>query len=159
MWHKTMNMNLNSLFYCCREFGKVMIKNGYGRIINISSMLGSIGMDPAFGKGSAEYAATKGGVNNLTRQLAVEWARFGITVNAVAPGFILNPRSKLILGTVEEGLTKRGQDVIDHTPMGNFGTAHDMCGAIRWLIDDEAAGFVTGITVPVDGGFLTLSGV
>ena len=60
---------------------------------------------------------------------------------------------------MEEGLTKRGQDVIDHTPMGNFGKAGDMSGAVKWLLDDRASGFVTGITVPVDGGFLTLSGV
>ena len=83
----------------------------------------------------------------------------GVRVNAVAPGFIVNERSKLILGTVEEGLTKRGQDVINHTPMGNFGKASDMSGAVKYLLDDRASGFVTGITMPVDGGFLTLSGV
>ena len=97
----------------------------------------------------------------IAKDVAEKLKETGIfkSADAVAPGFILNPRSKLILGTVEEGLTKRGQDVINHTPMGKFGSANDMCGAIRWLIDDRSAGFVTGITVPVDGGFLTLSGV
>jgi NAD(P)-dependent dehydrogenase (short-subunit alcohol dehydrogenase family) len=102
---------------------------------------------------------SKAAVANFTQAFAAYFAHTGVRINAVAPGFIINDRSKLILGTPEEGLTRRGQDVIDHTPMQKFGQARDMCGAIRWLIDDRAAGFVTGITVPVDGGFLTLSGV
>jgi NAD(P)-dependent dehydrogenase (short-subunit alcohol dehydrogenase family) len=105
------------------------------------------------------YAMSKAAVVNLTQSMAAYFANAGVRVNAVAPGFIVNERSKLILGTVEEGLTKRGQDVINHTPMGNFGKAGDMSGAVKWLLDERASSFVTGITVPVDGGFLTLSGV
>ena len=140
--------------YPLLAFAKYMVKQGGGSIINFASMNTYCPLTRNFA-----YAMSKAAVANFTQSFAAYFAKTGIRINAVAPGFILNPRSKLILGTVEEGLTKRGKDVIDHTPMGNFGTAHDMCGAIRWLIDDEAAGFVTGITVPVDGGFLTLSGV
>lgn len=105
------------------------------------------------------YAMAKAAVANLTQSFAAYFANTGIRINAVAPGFILNPRSQKILGSVEEGLTKRGEDVIKHTPMGRFGTADELCGTVRWLLDEQASGFVTGITVPVDGGFLTLSGV
>ena len=98
-------------------------------------------------------------VENFTKSFAAYFAAAGVRVNAIAPGFIVNERSKAILGTVEEGLTQRGQDVIKHTPMGNFGQAGDMCGTIRYLLDDRLSSFVTGVTIPVDGGFLTLSGV
>ena len=80
-------------------------------------------------------------------------------INAIAPGFMVNARSKNYLGTVEEGLTKRGESVIGHTPMGRFGQAADLVGCAKWLLDEKQSGFVTGITVPVDGGFLTLGGV
>ena len=133
---------------------KYMVKQGGGSIINFASMNTYCPLTRNFA-----YAMSKAAVANFTQAFAAYFAKTGIRINAVAPGFILNPRSRLILGTVEEGLTKRGQDVIDHTPMGKFGSANDMCGAIRWLLDNRAAGFVTGITVPVDGGFLTLSGV
>lgn len=74
-------------------------------------------------------------------------------------GFFVNERSKVYLGTPESGLTARGKSVISHTPMGRFGNAGDLTGTINWLLDDRAAAFVTGITVPVDGGFLSCSGV
>ena len=105
------------------------------------------------------YAMSKAAVVNLTQSMAAYFAGTGIRINAVAPGFIVNERSKLILGTVEEGLTQRGQDVIKHTAMGKFGQAGDMSGCVKWLLDDRASSFVTGVTIPVDGGFLTLSGV
>jgi len=72
---------------------------------------------------------------------------------------LVNERSKAYLGTVEEGLTKRGESVISHTPMGRFGQAADLLGCAEWLLNDEASAFVTGATIPVDGGFLTLGGV
>ena len=154
VFENIIKLNTMGTVYPLLAFAKYMVKQGGGSIINFASMNTYCPLTRNFA-----YAMSKAAVANFTQSFAAYFAKTGIRVNAVAPGFILNPRSKLILGTVEEGLTKRGQDVIDHTPMGNFGTAHDMCGAIRWLIDDEAAGFVTGITVPVDGGFLTLSGV
>ena len=154
VFENIIKLNTMGTVYPLLAFAKYMVKQGGGSIINFASMNTYCPLTRNFA-----YAMSKAAVANFTQSFAAYFAKTGIRVNAIAPGFILNPRSKLILGTVEEGLTKRGQDVINHTPMGNFGSAQDMCGAIRWLIDDRAAGFVTGITVPVDGGFLTLSGV
>ena len=154
VFESIIKLNTMGTVYPLLAFAKYMTKQGSGSIINFASMNTYCPLTRNFA-----YAMSKAAVANFTQAFAAYFAKTGIRINAVAPGFILNPRSKLILGTVEEGLTKRGQDVIDHTPMGKFGAASDMCGAIRWLIDDRAASFVTGITVPVDGGFLTLSGV
>lgn len=154
VFESIIKLNTMGTVYPLLAFAKYMVKQGGGSIVNFASMNTYCPLTRNFA-----YAMSKAAVANFTQAFAAYFAKTGIRINAVAPGFILNPRSKLILGTVEEGLTKRGQDVIDHTPMGKFGSANDMCGAIRWLIDDRAASFVTGITVPVDGGFLTLSGV
>lgn len=147
-------LNTMGTVYPLLAFAKYMVKQGGGNIVNFASMNTYCPLTRNFA-----YAMAKAAVANFTQSFAAYFAKCGIRINAIAPGFILNPRSQKILGTVEEGLTKRGQDVIDHTPMGKFGVAGDICGCVRWLIDDDAAGFVTGITVPVDGGFLTLSGV
>lgn len=154
VFENIIKLNTMGTVYPLLAFAKYMAKQGGGSIINFASMNTYCPLTRNFA-----YAMSKAAVANFTKGFAAYFAKTGIRINAVAPGFILNPRSKLILGTVEEGLTKRGQDVINHTPMRKFGSANDMCGAIRWLIDDRSAGFVTGITVPVDGGFLTLSGV
>ena len=82
-----------------------------------------------------------------------------VRVNAIAPGFFVNARSAQYLGTVEQGLTQRGKSVIDHTPMERFGLSRDLLGCVSWLLDERASAFVTGITVPLDGGFLARSGV
>ncbi len=82
-----------------------------------------------------------------------------IRVNAIAPGFFINKRNSKILTTPEGGLTSRGKNVMAHTPLGRFGEADELLGCVRWLLDDRVAGFVTGITMPVDGGFLAASGV
>ena len=147
-------LNTMGTVYPLMAFAKCMALQGSGSIVNFASMNTYCPLTRNFA-----YAMSKAAVANFTQAFAAYFAHTGVRINAVAPGFIINDRSKLILGTPEEGLTKRGQDVIDHTPMQKFGKASDMCGTIRWLIDDRAAGFVTGITVPVDGGFLTLSGV
>ena len=102
---------------------------------------------------------SKAAISNLTQSLAAYFAPANIRINAIAPGFMVNERSKTYLGTVEEGLTRRGEQVISHTPMGRFGEASDLVGCVKWLLDEEASSFVTGVTIPVDGGFLTLSGV
>ncbi len=146
-------LNTMGTVYPLLAFAKYMTKTG-GSIVNFASMNTYCPLTRNFA-----YAMSKAAVANFTQAFAAYFAKCGIRINAVAPGFIVNPRSKLILGTVEEGLTKRGQDVIDHTPMGDFGRAQDMCGTIRYLLNENMSGFVTGVTIPVDGGFLTLSGV
>ena len=152
-FESVLRINTMGTVYPTLAFARYMTKAG-GSIVNFASMNSYCPLTRNFA-----YAMSKAAVVNLTQSMAAYFAGVGIRVNAVAPGFIVNERSKLILGTVEEGLTKRGQDVINHTPMGNFGKAGDMSGAVKWLLDARASGFVTGITVPVDGGFLTLSGV
>ena len=147
-------LNTMGTVYPLLAFAKYMATNGGGSIVNFASMNTYCPLTRNFA-----YAMSKAAVANFTQAFAAYFAHTGVRVNAVAPGFIINERSKLILGTPEEGLTKRGKDVIDHTPMEKFGQASDMCGTIRYLIDDRLSSFVTGVTVPVDGGFLTLSGV
>ena len=147
-------LNTMGTVYPLLAFAKYMAKNGGGSIVNFASMNTYCPLTRNFA-----YAMSKAAVANFTQAFAAYFAHVGVRINAVAPGFIINDRSKKILGTPEEGLTKRGQDVIDHTPMDKFGQASDMCGCIRWLIDERASGFVTGVTIPIDGGFLTLSGV
>jgi NAD(P)-dependent dehydrogenase (short-subunit alcohol dehydrogenase family) len=153
-FENVIRLNTMGTVYPILAFSRYMAKRGKGSIVNFASMNTYCPLTRNFA-----YAMSKAAVANFTQSLAAYFACAGIRINAVAPGFVVNERSKKILGTVEEGLTQRGQDVIRHTPMGNFGTANDMCGAVRFLLDDTVARFVTGITVPVDGGFLTLSGV
>lgn len=154
VFESVIKLNTMGSVYPIMAFARYMAKEGSGSIVNFASMNTYCPLTRNFA-----YAMAKAAVANFTQSFAAYFAHTGVRVNAVAPGFIVNERSKLILGTVEEGLTKRGQDVIDHTPMGKFGVAHDMCGAIRYLIDERMSSFVTGITMPIDGGFLTLSGV
>ena len=136
------------------EFARHMIRKGGGSVVNFASMNSYCPLTRCFA-----YAMSKAAVVNLTQSFAAYFAPAGIRINAVAPGFMVNERSKSYLGTVEDGLTARGEVVIGHTPMGRFGEAKDLLGCVRWLLDDSASAFVTGITVPVDGGFLTLGGV
>lgn len=136
------------------EFAKQMIKKGGGSIINFASMNTYCPLTRCFA-----YAMSKAAVFNMTQSFAQYYANANVRVNAIAPGFMVNERSKAYLGTVEEGLTPRGEQVIGHTPMGRFGKADDLVGCAMWLLDSDASGFVTGTTIPVDGGFLTLGGV
>lgn len=137
-----------------RAFGRQMAATKEGSIINFASMNSyrPLTRVPA-------YAMSKAAIVNFTQWLATYFANAGIRVNAVAPGFFVNDRSVKYLGSVETGLTQRGQNVINHTPMGKFGEAKELVGTVSYLIDDRAAAFVTGITVPVDGGFLAHSGI
>ena len=147
-WHKTMNVNINGVLYCCREFGKAMIKNGYGRMINISSMLGSVGMDFAYGMGIPEYAASKGAVNNLTRQLGAEWARYNITCNAIAPGFFASEVSPV-------GNEKFDNFLKSKCPMKRHGCPGELDSVVVFLAADESS-YVTGQIVGVDGGWTAI---
>lgn len=147
-------LNTMGTVYPMLAFAKYMAKEGSGSIVNFASMNTYCPLTRNFA-----YAMAKAAVANFTQSFAAYFAEAGIRINAVAPGFIVNERSKVYLGTVEEGLTERGKKVISHTPQGKFGEAQDMFGCVKFLLDDRASGFVTGVTIPVDGGFLTLSGV
>ena len=121
-----------------------------GSIINLASMASYIPLS-----GVWAYDAAKAAVQNLTMAAAKEFAPHGIRVNALAPGFFIGKQNRALLIDEASGdLTSRGKDVINHTPFGRFGEVSELAGATLFLASNEAAGFVTGITVPVDGGYL-----
>lgn len=153
-FRSVLDINIMGTVLPTMEFIKQMIKHGGGSIINFASMNSYCPLTRCFA-----YAMSKAAITNLTQSFAAYYAPAKIRINAIAPGFMVNERSKNYLGTVEEGLTERGKSVIGHTPMGRFGQASDLLGCVKWLLDENVSGFVTGITVPVDGGFLTLGGV
>lgn len=135
-------------------FGADMARNGGGCMLNIASMNSYRPLTRV-----AAYGMAKAGIANFTQWLAAYLAPAKIRVNAIAPGFFLNDRSRKLLLTPDGGFSPRGESIIRQTPMKHFGEAHQLVGCMNWLIDDEASGFVTGIVVPVDGGFLACSGV
>ena len=137
-----------------RVFGLQMAKAGGGSILNFGSMNTYRPLTRV-----APYAMSKAAIANWTMFFAQYMAPAHVRVNAVAPGFFVNERSKQYLMTPDGGFSPRGQQVIAHTPAGRFGEAPELLGCVEWLLDDERAGFVTGITVPVDGGFLASAGV
>ena len=104
------------------------------------------------------YSGAKAAVSNFTQWLAVHFSKVGIRVNALAPGFFLTDQNRALLTDNSGELTPRGSTIIEHTPMGRFGDARDLEGALLWLCSDGAA-FVTGVVVPIDGGFSAFSGV
>jgi len=138
----------------CQVFGREMAGLGRGSILNFASMNSyrPLTRVPA-------YALAKAGVVNFTQWLAVYLAPANIRVNGIAPGFFVNERSRKILLTPDGGLSVRGQNVMAHTPLKRFGEAQELLGAVNWLLDDEKAGFVTGVTLPVDGGFQAATGI
>ena len=138
----------------CQIFGKQMAAAGGGSILNFASM----NTYRPLSRVSA-YAMSKAAIANFTQWLAAYLAPANIRVNAVAPGFFVNERSIKYLRTPDGGLSPRGENVMHHTPMQRFGKAQDLLGCVEWLLDDEKAAFVTGITVPVDGGFLSSTGI
>lgn len=153
-FRSVLDINIMGTVIPTMEYAKQMAKIGGGSVVNFASMNSYCPLTRCFA-----YAMSKAAIVNLTQSFAAYFAPANIRINAVAPGFMVNERSKNYLGTVEDGLTARGQAVIGHTPMGRFGQAQDLTGCVKWLLDEEASSFVTGITVPVDGGFLTLGGV
>lgn len=146
-WDSIMDTNLTGVLRSCQVFGKQMLERRYGRIINIASLGTFVGLYQA-----AAYCASKAAVASLTKSLAVEWALHGVCVNAIAPGVFVTPLNRALL----EG-TSRGQELLLRTPMRRFGKVEELAGAAVFLASD-AAGFVTGEILTVDGGFLA-SGV
>lgn len=137
-----------------RVFALQMAKAGGGAILNFASMNTYRPLTRV-----APYAMSKAAIANWTMFFAQYMAPAKVRVNAVAPGFMVNERSKQYLMTPDGGLSPRGEQVMHHTPAGRFGEAEDLLGCVNWLLDDSVSSFVTGITVPVDGGFLSSAGV
>lgn len=150
-WNKTININLTSVWRGIKYAVPEMIKAGGGSIINLSSVQGLVGFS-----GWAAYAASKGGINALTQQAAVDYAPYNIRVNAVAPGTIMTPMNERIFETTEdkEGLIRTWNSL---HPLGRFGEAHEVANVIVFLASDEAS-FVTGTIVRVDGGLVIKGG-
>ena len=146
-WTNILNTNLTGTLRACQVFGRPMLERGYGRIVNIASLNSFISLSEV-----AAYAASKSGVASLTKSLAVEWSRKGVTVNAVAPGVFRTDLNAKLLDS-----TARGQELLMRTPMGRFGKTEELIGAAVFFASDSAS-FVTGQILAVDGGFLA-SGV
>ena len=141
-WDEMMNVNLRGLFFCCQAAGKIMLEQGHGRIVNMSSQASVVGI-----RDHAVYCATKGGVNQLTKVLALEWSEHGITVNAVGPTFIHTP------GTAERlDNPEYLQGVLNRLPIGKVGTIGDVAGAVIYLASPAAA-MVSGEILLVDGAW------
>ncbi len=146
-WDKIMTVNLKGLFLACQVFGEQMIaQNEGGSIINISSVSSILPLSKVF-----TYSISKHGLNGLTRFLAREWAPHRIRVNAIAPGFFPAEQNRRLL--TEE----RKRSIFGHTPMDRYGEPEELAGTVVWLASDQAASFVTGAVVPVDGGFTAMT--
>jgi len=144
-WSMVIDLNLSSLFKCCREFGKEMLGAGYGRIVNVSSMLGLVGSSTV---PTVAYGSAKGGVINLTRVLAAEWATRGVTVNTLCPGFFQSETNN-----AEKVSQESFQNFIKAScPTQRIGRDGELDSAIVFLTCDESS-YITGSTVVVDGGW------
>jgi len=146
-WNEIIDTNLTGMLRACRAFGPHMIQRGYGRVINIGSLTSLVALQEV-----TAYGVSKAGVAALTKSLAVEWAPYGVCVNAILPGVF---RTALNEGLLDG--TDRGRELLMRTPMRRFGQPEELAGAAVFLASD-ASGFVTGHLLAVDGGFLA-SGV
>ena len=155
-FQKVVDLNLTGTVLPSQVFGETMITAKKGVIINISSMSAILPLTRVVG-----YSAAKASVSNFTQWLSVEMVKKfgeGICVNAIAPGFFLTEQNRTLLTNSDGSLTARGQSIINSTPYGRFGEADELSGTLIWLCSD-ASKFVSGIVVPVDGGFSAFAGV
>lgn len=139
-WQAVIDLNLTGVFYCTRAVSKVMLKQKSGRIINISSVAGQMG-----NPGQANYSAAKAGVIGFTKTVAKELASRGITVNAIAPGFIATDMTSNL---------KSSEDILKYIPLGRYGQPEEVAGMARFLAADTAAAYITGQVLNVDGGMV-----
>lgn len=153
---EVLRLNLHGSVLPSLVFGEAMARQRRGSIVNISSMAAQQAIS-----GVPGYSIAKAGIDNFTRWMAVEMARKysdGVRVNAIAPGFFLAEQNRSVLINADGSYTTRARTIIDRTPMGRFGAPDELVGAVQWLCSD-AASFVTGVVIPVDGGFSAFSGV
>ena len=143
-WHKVINVNLHAVFYCCREFGKVMLEQGKGSIINTASMSGIISNTP---QPQSAYNVSKAGVIMLTKSLAGEWAKRGVRVNSISPGYIGTEMTKSGMSNLEWQT-----EWLKLTPMGRVGEPREVATAVVYLASD-ASSYFTGSNLVVDGGY------
>jgi NAD(P)-dependent dehydrogenase (short-subunit alcohol dehydrogenase family) len=143
-WHKVININLHAVFYCCREFGKAMLAQGKGSIINTASMSGIISNTP---QPQSAYNVSKAGVIMLTKSLAGEWAKRGVRVNSISPGYIGTEMTKLGMANSDWYA-----DWIKFTPMGRVGEPREVATAVVYLASD-ASSYFTGSNLVIDGGY------
>lgn len=141
-WDKVVDVNLKGTFFTSQAVAKRMVDNNGGKIINIASINGIVGFHER-----AAYSASKAGVVNLTRVLAIDWAKYGINVNAIGPNYLMTPLTEKIFENEEFR-----NDVLYRTPLKRIGTPEDVVGAVVYLASD-ASNFVTGHTLLVDGGW------
>ena len=138
-WKKVIEVNLGSTFFLCKYAIKKMLKNKYGRIVNITSVVGHTG-----NLGQANYAASKAGINGMSKSLAIEYAKKNITINCVSPGFIQSKMTDNIVESIKAVLTSK-------IPMAKLGTGEDVSNTVAFLSSD-AASYITGETIHVNGG-------